>query len=31
MEVRDLVKACELLDLGISSNKYDDINGWLSI
>jgi len=27
MEVlRDLVKACELLDLGISSNKYDDIN-----
>lgn len=27
MEVmRDLVKACELLDLGVSSNKYDDIN-----
>ena len=27
MEVlRDLVKACELLDLGISSNKYDNIN-----
>ncbi len=24
--VRDLVKACELLDLGISSNKYDNIN-----
>ena len=27
MEVlRDLFKACELLDLGISSNKYDNIN-----
>lgn len=27
MEVmRDLVKACELLDLGISLNKYDNIN-----
>jgi hypothetical protein len=27
MEVlRDLVKACELLDLGIRSNKYDNIN-----
>ena len=24
--IRDLVKACELLDLGVSSNKYDDIN-----
>ena len=26
LELNDLVKACELLDLGISSNKYDDIN-----
>ncbi len=27
MEVmRDLIKACELLDLGVSLNKYDDIN-----
>ena len=24
--MRDLVNACELLDLVISSNKYDDIN-----
>ena len=24
--IRDLVKACELLDLGITSNKYDNIN-----
>ena len=24
--IRDLVKACELLDLGITSNKYHNIN-----
>ena len=24
--IQDLIKACEMLDLGINTTKYDDIN-----